>query len=89
MNTALEVVEKTCYKCSYPTTGIFKAMTQMSKILLSRDEWKCKATRRGYENREYRKSQNRHLEKIAELKAQLDAVVQTDELKKQSCHVHC
>ena len=57
-------------------------MNQMSKIVQSRDEWKCKATQRGYENREYRKSQKRHLEKIAELKAKIDEVAQTDALKK-------
>jgi len=45
-------------------------MLQMSKILNSRDEWKNKATKRGAELREFRKTQNRHLEKIAELKRQ-------------------
>ena len=45
-------------------------MPQMSKILHSRDEWKKKATERADEIREFRKTQNRHLEKIAELKRQ-------------------
>jgi len=45
-------------------------MLQMSKILNSRDEWKNKATERAAELREFRKTQNRHLEKIAELKRQ-------------------
>ena len=40
----------------------------MSKILNSRDEWKNKATERATELREFRKTQKRHLEKIAELK---------------------
>ena len=40
----------------------------MSKILNSRDEWRNKATERTAELREFRKTQKRHLEKIAELK---------------------
>ena len=43
-------------------------MLQASKILHSRDEWKNKAIERSAEIREYRKTQKRHLEKIAELK---------------------
>jgi len=43
-------------------------MLQMSKLLNSRDEWKNKATERAAELREFRKTQKRHLEKIAELK---------------------
>jgi len=39
-------------------------MPQMSKIVNSRDEWRNKAT----ELREFRKTQKRHLQKIAELK---------------------
>ena len=41
-----------------------------SKILNSRDEWKNKAIERAAELRELRKSQKRHLEKIANLKRQ-------------------
>ena len=54
-------------------------MPQMSKILNSRDEWKNKATIRATENREFRKTQKRHLEKIAELKrenCQLEQLVE-------------
>ena len=40
----------------------------MSKLLNSRDEWRNKATERAAELREFRKTQKRHLEKIAELK---------------------
>jgi len=43
-------------------------MLQMSKLLNSRDEWRNKATERAAELREFRKTQKRHLEKIAELK---------------------
>lgn len=43
-------------------------MLQLSKILNSRDEWKNKATERAAELRELRKTQQRHLNKIAELK---------------------
>ncbi len=45
-------------------------MPQISKILNSRDEWKNKAIERAAELREFRKSQQRHLEKIADLKRQ-------------------
>ena len=63
----------------------FKVPFYLSTIglLQSREGWKCKATERGYENRGYRKSQKRHLEKIAELKVQLDEAKQTDMLKKK------
>ena len=46
-------------------------MLQMSKILRSRNEWKDKAIQRAYELREQKKTQKRHLSKIAELKAQI------------------
>ena len=54
-------------------------MPQISKILNSRDEWKIKATERAAELREFRKTQKRHLEKIAELKrhnCQLEILVE-------------
>lgn len=46
-------------------------MLQMSKILRSRNEWKDKAIQRANELREQKKTQKRHLSKIAELKAQI------------------
>jgi len=45
-------------------------MTQLSKLLQSRDEWKDKAIQRGYENRASRKTHKRLTEKIAALKLQ-------------------
>lgn len=45
-------------------------MLQQSKIVQSRNDWKTKATQRGYKIREFRKTQTRHLEKIAALKLQ-------------------
>ena len=45
-------------------------MPQLSKLLKSRDEWKTKAIKRATENRELRKAQKRHQEKIAELKCE-------------------
>ncbi len=57
-----------------PTT-----MPQQSKILNSRDEWKNKAIERAAELRELKKTQKRHLEKIAELKrnnGQLELLVE-------------
>ena len=58
----------------------------MSKILKSRDEWKNKAVERATEIRECRKTQKRHLEKIAELKRQLSQVELVIEEKKHYCH---
>jgi len=46
-------------------------MLQISKVLKGRDEWKNKAVERATEIREFRKTQTRHLKKIAELKRQL------------------
>ena len=46
-------------------------MPQISKVLNSRDDWKNKAVERATEIREFRKTQTRHLKKIAELKRQL------------------
>lgn len=57
-------------------------MPQLSKLLQSRDEWKCKAVQRGDEIRERRKSQKRYQETIAELKSQVRAMEQADADKK-------
>jgi len=43
-------------------------MLQTSKILKSREDWKNKAIQRSYEIRELRKTQQRHLKTIIELK---------------------
>ena len=56
-------------------------MPQMSKILQSRDEWKSKAIQRAYEIREHRKTQKRFQERVAELKAQISAMEQTEDKK--------
>jgi hypothetical protein len=45
-------------------------MPQISKVLTSREEWKSKAVERATDLREYRKTEKRHLKKIAELKRQ-------------------
>ena len=50
---------------------IVNTMLQMSKIANSRNAWRKKATERADEIREFRKTQKRHLEKIAELKRQI------------------
>ena len=57
----------------------------MSKILKSRDEWKNKAVERATEIREFRKTQKRHLEKIAELKRQHSQLELVIEEKKHHC----
>ena len=59
-------------------------MTQRSKLLRSRDEWKSKAIKRAYEVRENRKTQKRYQEKIAVLKAQLDTMEQAEQDKKNA-----
>ena len=46
-------------------------MPQFSKILKSQQYWKKKAIERGNENRELRKTKNRHKNKISQLKAEL------------------
>lgn len=63
-------------------------MVQRSKLLRSRDEWKSKAIKRGYEVREHRKTQKRYQEKIAELKIQLQVMEQTKEDKKNTDSKH-
>ena len=59
-------------------------MLQRSKILLGRDEWKKKAIERGNEIREFRKTEKRHLEKIAQLKLHNREMQKTIEVKKNS-----
>lgn len=50
-------------------------MLQFSKILKSRQYWKEKAIQRGNENRELRKTKNRHKDTISQLKAELKQLV--------------
>jgi len=45
-------------------------MPQISKVLKGRSDWKNKAVERAIEIREHRKTEKRHLKKIAELKRQ-------------------
>ena len=59
-------------------------MLQMSKLLRSREEWKNKAVRRAEENREFRKSKKRYQERIGVLKAQLAALEQVIQDKKNN-----
>ena len=49
-------------------------MLQYSKILLSRDEWKAKATTRGNDLREQRKTIKRYQQRILDLNAQVKAL---------------
>ena len=58
-------------------------MLQLSKIIQSRDEWKSKATQRANENREHRKTEKRHQEKIAELKEQITILEQANDEQKK------
>jgi uncharacterized coiled-coil DUF342 family protein len=58
-------------------------MLQYSKVVRSRDEWKRKAVERAEEIREHRKAQKRHQRKIAQLKADISALEQAVEEKKQ------
>jgi len=66
-------------------------MLQQSKLLNSRDEWKNKATERAAELRELRKTQKRHLAKIAELKrnnGQLELLVEDKKTVPSSINQH-
>ncbi len=54
-------------------------MLQISKVIRSREEWKRKAVIRANEIREFRKTNKRSEDKIAELKAQIKAMEQASE----------
>jgi len=56
-------------------------MVQLSKILHSRDHWKRTTIECRYEIREFKKTKQRHLRKIAELKQE------NRELKQQALEV--
>jgi len=56
-------------------------MLQLSKILHSRDTWKRTTIECRYEIREFKKTKQRHLKKIAELKRE------NRELKQQALEV--
>lgn len=66
--------------------GIFSTMLQMSKVLRSRDAWKRTTIECRYKLRESRKTEKRHLRKIAELKLENRELKQLfeDEKKHQS-----
>ena len=56
-------------------------MAQLSKILHSRDSWKRATIKCRYEIREFKKTRQRHLKRIAELKQE------NQELKQQALEV--
>ena len=56
-------------------------MVQLSKILYSRDNWKRTTIECRYEIREFKKTKQRHLKKIAELK------LENRELRQQTLEV--
>jgi len=56
-------------------------MLQSSKIYKSRNEWRAKAIERADEIREYRKTTQRHKEKIVELKKEIKEL--KEKLKQQ------
>jgi hypothetical protein len=58
-------------------------MTQLSKVVKSRDEWRSKAIRRAEELREQRKADRRHQESIAELKLQVESLRQSSDADAQ------
>ena len=59
-------------------------MLQTSKILKSREDWKNKAIQRSYEIRELRKTQQRHLKTIIELKHMNRELIQVVSNKKKT-----
>lgn len=64
-------------------------MLQRSKVRRSRDEWKRKAVQRADEIRERKKTEKRYQEKIAQLKAQISALEQAAEDKKNTHAPRC
>jgi len=56
-------------------------MAQLSKLLHSRDGWKRAAIKCRYEIREFKKTRQRHLKRIAELKQE------NQELKQRALEV--
>jgi hypothetical protein len=54
-------------------------MTQLSKVLKSRDEWRSKAIRRAEDLREQRKADRRHRDTIAELKMEVESLKQSSD----------
>ena len=59
-------------------------MPQLSKLLRSRDDWRDKAVVKSTENREYRKAEKRHKERIIELKKQNEYLRKlVEELKRE------
>ena len=64
-------------------------MVQLSKILHSRDNWKRTTIGCRYEIREFKKTKQRHLKKIAELKQEnRELKHQALEVKKHLCNVN-
>ena len=59
-------------------------MLQNSKVLKSRNEWREKSIKRAAENREHRKTNNRHKQTIFQLKKEIIELKQIIELKKNS-----
>ncbi len=58
-------------------------MIQLSKIINSRNHWKRTTIECRYEIREFKKTKQRHLKKIAELKQEIRELnLQTIEVKK-------
>lgn len=58
-------------------------MPQISKLIRSRDNWRDKAVSRSNENRDRRKTEKRHLKKIAELKRRVEELEQAARDSKQ------
>lgn len=58
-------------------------MTQLSKVLKSRDAWRDKAIRRAEILRDSRKAKKRHQRMISDLKAEKKALQDTLEEKKK------
>lgn len=62
-------------ECCFP-------MLQMSKLINSRNEWRQKAVQRAEKVRELKKAKRRYQAKIAELKAQLVKLDQSNKKNK-------
>lgn len=59
-------------------------MLQHSKIVRSRDDWKRKAVERAENVREHKKTEKRHRQQIAQMKAQISTLEQAIREKKRT-----
>jgi hypothetical protein len=78
LNSSQEAIKKGALQAMDRLQTSPIAMPQLSKLIRSRDDWKKKAVSRADAIREYRKTEKRHRNTIAELRGQLEEFKQAD-----------